>query len=98
MALPINPTDGKLRSEILHLPRLVAAKGSFTLAANGAATVVFHPEVSINSVVVLQPASADAGVEAASGALWIECGTRNFTVHHSNLNNTTRTFKFAVTS
>lgn len=73
----------------------INATGSVTLAANTVSTVVSDARVGINSVPVLQPATANA--LSAAPTVWVSTiGKQTFTITHANTSATDKTFRYVV--
>jgi hypothetical protein len=71
------------------------ATGSFTLAANVASTLVQNTKVSIDTVVLLMPMTANAA--AALPTTWVSAQDNGqFTVSHVSAASTDRSFRFVA--
>lgn len=72
-------------------------KGSFTITANAATTVVTDLRVGADSIILPSPTTATAATEWASGAMYVSSiGKQTFTVTHNNSAPTDRDFTYAV--
>lgn len=71
--------------------------GEVTLTASASSTVVTDPFVGGDSTIQLIPTTANAALEASSGALYISAvGDQTFTVSHSSSSHIDKTFKYVV--
>lgn len=70
--------------------------GEFTCTTDADSTSVSDPLCTENSVILLMPSTADAGIELAGGDLYIEPGSGAFVVYHGNITNDQRTFRYVI--
>lgn len=73
--------------------------GTFTLTANVATTVLNHRGLSPQSVVILDPKTANASTELAAGTIYALAANRGndaWTYTHSNAASADRTYQYAV--
>ena len=73
--------------------------GEFTLSASASTTMVSDLRVGQNSVVTLEPTTANAAAERAAGTMYV--GTYadgSFTITHANNAQNDRTFRYVVVS
>lgn len=73
--------------------------GELTLTANAASTVLNDPRLSVFSVLVFDPTTANAAAEMAAGTMFVTKANRNnlaWTITHANNAQTDRTFRYAV--
>lgn len=68
--------------------------GEVTLTANAASTVVIEKLCNANSVILLQPTTANAA--AAIGTTYIEAGAGTFTITHANNAQADKSFKYVI--
>lgn len=68
---------------------------SVTLTANSATTTLNDLRIGLNSVVLLQPTTANAAA-ALANVYFGSPGDKTITVNHANNAQTDRTFKYAV--
>lgn len=66
--------------------------GSLTLGASTASTVISDSRVGSGSTVILTPTTMNASLES----YYVVSGDSEFTVHHSNMVTTDRTFNYLV--
>lgn len=72
----------------------LACKGSVTLAAGTTTTTVTDARVSVNSIVMFSPRTANAA--AAKSTMLISVTDGAFTITHANTATTDRTFDYAL--
>ncbi len=73
--------------------------GTLTLTANAASSVLSDPRLTINSLVLFDPMTANAAAELAAGTLYTLTANRNnlvWTVTHANAVSTDRTFRYMI--
>jgi hypothetical protein len=73
--------------------------GTFTCTANVATTVLSDPRLTVNSVLTLDPKTANAAAEKAAGTIYALTANRNnltWTITHANAATTDRTFQYAI--
>lgn len=71
--------------------------GTVTLTANSATTTLTDIRIGINSVILLQPTTANASAEIGAGAIYFGTpGDGTVTINHANNAQTDRTFNYAV--
>lgn len=68
--------------------------GEVTLTANAASTPVTEKLCTENSVVLLQPLTANAA--AALGTTYITAGAGTFTITHANNSQVDKSFKYVI--
>jgi len=68
--------------------------GEVTLTANAASTAVTNNLCNVNSVILLQPKTANAA--AALATTYCTAGDGSFTVTHANNSQTDKEFKYVV--
>ena len=69
--------------------------GELTLTANSATTTLTDMRIGADSVILLQPTSAN-GAAALSGLYFGTPGTGSVTVNHANNAQTDKTFRYVV--
>jgi hypothetical protein len=75
----------------------INSTGSLTLAANAETTVFHQPLIGGSSVILLQPATANAAAELAGGRLYFDVpGNGSVVIHHQNSAASDRTFGYAI--
>lgn len=73
------------------------ATGSVTLTDSVASTDIIDPRISIESVILFMPTTANAATEAAAGGMYVSAQLNgSATVTHSNGPSTDRTFRYLV--
>ena len=73
--------------------------GTFTCTANVATTVLSDPRLTVGSVVLFDPKTANAAAELAAGTMYALTANRNnltWTITHANAATTDRTFQYAI--
>lgn len=73
--------------------------GTFTLTAGATSTVLTDPRLTVNSVVLFDPLTANAAAELAAGTFYALEANRNnltWTFTHANAGSTDRTFRFVI--
>ena len=71
--------------------------GSVTLTESVGTTTLTDIRIGINSVVVLQPTTANASAEIGAGTIYFnDPGDGTVVINHANNAQTDRTFKYAV--
>jgi len=71
--------------------------GSVTLTESTATTTLTDIRIGINSVVVLQPTTANASAEIGAGTIYFnDPGDGTVVINHANNAQTDRTFKYAI--
>jgi hypothetical protein len=73
--------------------------GTVTLTAGATTTELADPRLTVGSVVLFDPLTANAAAELAAGTLYVLAANRNnlvWTLTHANAGSTDRTFRFVV--
>lgn len=73
--------------------------GTITLTASAASSTLTDDRISVNSIIMLSPTTANAAAELGNGTLFVaESGRANGSVviTHANNAQTDRTFRFAI--
>lgn len=73
--------------------------GEVTLTAGAASTVLSDSRLTVNSVLLFDPLTANAAAELAAGTLYVLTANRNnavWTVTHANAVSTDRTFRYVI--
>ena len=90
----------RLREAIIQAKRgKLECVGEFTLTANAATTVLNYKGLSPQSVLILDPKTANAATEKAAGTIYVLTANRGndaWTITHANNAQADRTFQFAV--
>lgn len=74
-------------------------KGTVTLTASAATTVVSDRRVGPNSVITFMPTTANAAAEIGNGTMYVSARSDGtFTVTHANNAQTDRTFGYRVSA
>lgn len=106
MNLSTNPVPRKWGSEQDHRARLadainnilkgkINAGGELTLTANSATTTLTDIRIGADSVILLQPTTAN-GAAALANVYFGTPGSGTVTINHSNNAQTDRSFRYAV--
>ena len=90
-----------LRKVVLAVNNILRGKtnntGSVTLTASSATTTLTDIRIGINSVILLQPTTANASAEIGAGTIYFaDPGNGSVVINHANNAQTDRTFKFAI--
>lgn len=100
---PPPPADPQERRQYEALQLMRRGKlecvGEVTLTAGAASTAVSDTRVSIQSVIVWHPKTANAAAELANGTMYVtdaNIGSGTFTITHANNAQTDREFRFAI--
>lgn len=73
------------------------ATGVVTLKASATSTVVSDINCSADSIINLDPATANAAAERASGSCFVSAvANKSFTITHRSNAQTDRTFRYAI--
>lgn len=75
------------------------ATGTLTLTANAATTALNDARLTVGSVVLFDPTTANAAAELAAGTMYVLTANRNnrtWTVTHANAASTDRTFAYVI--
>jgi len=75
------------------------ATGSITLTANAATTALNDSRLTVDSVVLFDPTTANAAAELAAGTLYVLTANRNnlaWTLTHANAASADRTFRYVI--
>lgn len=94
-----NEDDQRKQNDVLRgiMDGKTNNRGSFTVTASAATTVVTDLRVGADSIILPSPITAAAATEWASGAMYVSSiGKQTFTVTHNNSAPTTRDFTYAV--
>lgn len=71
--------------------------GSVTLTQSSATTTLTDIRIGINSVILLQPTTANASAEIGNGTIYFGTpGNGTVTINHANNAQSDRTFKYAI--
>jgi hypothetical protein len=73
--------------------------GTFTLSASMTSSTLTDDRISLNSIIVLSPTTANAAAELGNGTLFVSESGRNngsVVITHANNAQTDRTFRFAI--
>jgi hypothetical protein len=77
----------------------IEVTGEFTLAANAASSTLNDPRISIQSVIIWHPRTANAAAELYGGTMYItdaNMANGSAIVTHANNAQTDRQFRYAV--
>jgi len=101
--LPSQWYDDKdfLRKVSLSVNNILRGKtnntGSVTLTESSATTTFTDIRIGINSVIVLQPTTANASAEIGAGTIYFDDpGKGTIVINHANNAQTDRIFRFAI--
>ena len=97
----LQPTEQNQRAQNEVIRQIMDGKtnnrGSFTLTASTTTTAVTDARCGANSVVLLDPATANASAEIGAGTIYVSAiGKQTFTVTHANNAQTDRTFRYVI--
>lgn len=73
--------------------------GEITLTASAASTDLVDPRLTLNSLIVFDPLTANAAAEKAAGTIYVTDANRDngtFTITHANNAQTDRDFRYAI--
>lgn len=73
--------------------------GTVTLTAGAASTVLSDRRLTVDSVLLFDPLTANAAAELAAGTLYVLAANRNnlaWTLTHANAVSTDRTFRYVI--
>lgn len=90
-----------LRKVVLAINNILRGKtnntGSVTLTESSATTTLLDIRIGINSVILLQPTTANASAEIGAGTIYFDDpGNGSIVINHANNAQTDRTFKYAI--
>ena len=90
-----------LRKVVLAINNILRGKtnntGSVILTENSATSTLTDIRIGINSVILLQPTTANASAEIGAGTIYFDDpGDGSVVINHANNAQTDRTFKYAI--
>ena len=97
--LPYVADDGREIATVVNgiLDGKINAKGSVTLTASAASTVVTESRAGSDSVILFMPKTANAASEQAAGGMFVSSrGKQTFTITHANNSQADRSFDYIV--